>query len=340
MNEKLFIGILDICLLIESKAEGIYRTLAGQTEDARLRSFWNTMAVQESTHMEFWKDLGELARTGFIPPVIEDPRGEKEKLDEILARLEGLERQAAEKPGAVEALMITYRLEFHVLHPDLLTLLGCLKKNGRPDPLDLYEEHINGFIAVLREHRHLSTGLELIGETLEQLWRENRKLAMQSRMDFLTGLLNRAGMQRTMLPVAYLARRNRSPVGAMMIDIDDFKQVNECHGHPEGDKVLQSVARAIKGSVRKSDLVGRYGGEEFLVFMPQVEPKALPSMAWNLRHLISEETKASVPVTVSIGATHAVLGNDVEADILSLISKADDLLLQAKAAGKNRVFSS
>jgi diguanylate cyclase (GGDEF)-like protein len=148
--------------------------------------------------------------------------------------------------------------------------------------------------------------------------------------------LNKRGFLHAVVPLAHLARRKEYSTGVMMIDIDSFKQVNDTHGHARGDEVLTLVGESIVANTRRSDIVARYGGDEFLVFLSELNDQYLLDIGEKIRHGIEEDTKRSLPVTVSIGIAHAKLGNDVRKDLQAVIENADYCLYQAKQY-KNRV---
>jgi diguanylate cyclase (GGDEF)-like protein len=116
-----------------------------------------------------------------------------------------------------------------------------------------------------------------------------------------------------------------------MLDMDDFKRLNDEHGHLHGDDVLANVAGVLTDSVREGDLVARYGGEEFVIAMPGTELNAAADIAERLRLAIFDAT----PTSVSIGCAVRRPGEPAEA----VLKRADDLLLAAKRTGKNAVRS-
>jgi len=121
----------------------------------------------------------------------------------------------------------------------------------------------------------------------------------------------------------------------MLIDLDWFKTVNDTFGHDVGDKVLQKVAEEIKGQVRGSDITFRWGGEEFLVFLPYTRTEYAKQIAENLRvHLSMHDINKLVRITVSIGVAGSSPG---DADVTVLIKEADQALYLAKSRGRNRV---
>ena len=122
-----------------------------------------------------------------------------------------------------------------------------------------------------------------------------------------------------------------------MLDIDNFKQVNDTHGHPSGDEILKIIARSMRNNVRASDIVGRYGGEEFIILFSSIDKHSALQLAEKIRKNVESDTRSIVPVTVSIGIATGELENQIEESMISLIKSADDALYEAKNLGKNRV---
>ncbi|MCA1949157.1 MAG: GGDEF domain-containing protein, partial [Treponema sp.] len=125
------------------------------------------------------------------------------------------------------------------------------------------------------------------------------------------------------------------PLSVIMLDIDNFKRVNDTFGHRTGDEVIQSVANSIMANIRKTDVAGRYGGEEFLVLLPETDLKAARVVAEKIRSTLNQLSFATsaLSVTISAGVAEAEKGETFEA----LITRVDTKLYQAKRNGKNRV---
>ena len=179
--------------------------------------------------------------------------------------------------------------------------------------------------------------IEMLGETLQLLWKKNRELVRQLSLDELTGIYNRRGFFNAAKPFLHLARRNRQAVGFMMLDIDDFKIVNDTLGHQKGDEALRSTARILQRGVRASDILGRYGGEEFIIFFSSVRKDSTFQLAEKIRIVVEKEMADHIPLTVSIGISAGELGEKVEEGMMLLIKEADNCLYSAKNSGKNRV---
>ena len=122
-----------------------------------------------------------------------------------------------------------------------------------------------------------------------------------------------------------------------MIDIDHFKKVNDTYGHQFGDKVLKYVAATIKSNIRASDVLGRYGGEEFVVFLSSIEPASLQMVGEKIRTAVSNGNSGKGHVTISIGLCQNLIRNHVDSELEELIRIADEKLFEAKNAGRNRI---
>ncbi|WP_419656103.1 GGDEF domain-containing protein [Desulfosarcina variabilis] len=129
-------------------------------------------------------------------------------------------------------------------------------------------------------------------------------------------------------------KRYGSEVSLIMMDIDDFKQVNDSYGHPEGDRVLSEISTLILKTARDLDICSRYGGEEFAVILPQTGHQEALRLAERIRKRVENRFKKDLNVTISLGvATCPRVAKSAEA----LVSKADKALFQSKKRGKNRV---
>jgi diguanylate cyclase (GGDEF)-like protein len=160
---------------------------------------------------------------------------------------------------------------------------------------------------------------------------------LRAATDVLTGLPNQRAVQDTLKRLVAQAYRTMTPLSALLVDLDHFKQVNDVYGHETGDAVLAAVGATLGSLGRTDDFVGRYGGEEFLVLLPDTDRAGALALAEALRRAIAA---VSVPnmdtVTASVGV--AVLGEDAQ-DGTALFRAADRALYAAKRNGRNRVES-
>lgn len=158
--------------------------------------------------------------------------------------------------------------------------------------------------------------------------------------DSLTGLYNRRYLQTHLDNMITRAQREGKPISVMMMDIDHFKSVNDTHGHSAGDVVLQEFAARVQRCIRGMDLAARFGGEEFVVVMPDTDMELAAGVAERLRDMVSEsamhdpESGIDIPVTVSIGVA-GITGPNGGSD--DLLRSADEALYEAKHKGRDRV---
>lgn len=153
------------------------------------------------------------------------------------------------------------------------------------------------------------------------------------RTDPLTGLGNRRTFNETLRHMFAVKGRYRTTFSLAIFDLDRFKTVNDEHGHLHGDQVLQSVARAIEQCTREADTVVRYGGEEFVVILPEIGLQEAAAFAERMRNAV--ESDGSIPVTISGGVAEAT----VDDTFRTLLTRADAALYSAKADGRNCVFT-
>jgi diguanylate cyclase (GGDEF)-like protein len=153
--------------------------------------------------------------------------------------------------------------------------------------------------------------------------------------DSLTGLLNRRALISTLALENRRMRRTERPLTVAYIDLDDFKQVNDRHGHDVGDSLLRLLGEAMKNTVRSTDFVARLGGDEFVVLLPETDAEAAKSVITKLNdQLVQRSSASNHPITFSIGAVTFPAPLATAAD---MIRAADEAMYQAKQRGKNRI---
>jgi len=167
-----------------------------------------------------------------------------------------------------------------------------------------------------------------------------RKLRSVMMRDGLTGLLNHSTITDRLESEFSRARRQNSPVSAVMIDIDHFKRINDTYGHPVGDRVIKSLARLLTQRLRRADIVGRYGGEEFMVVLPDTTPENAAALIDKLRLAFSkliQRAAGQQEFTATISA--GIASSSAVSDGAALKEEADQALYQAKRGGRNRVVA-
>lgn len=206
-------------------------------------------------------------------------------------------------------------------------------KNGHLVPVHLWVAPLRGsgsaIAGAIQTFRDNSQGLAMLQRLTE--------LEHTALLDPLTELANRRYMEQHLQECFELRTRYGWRFGVLYLDIDHFKRVNDTYGHAAGDQVLKSLARTLAGNLRSFDMVGRWGGEEFLIVCPNVNSYYLRDMAERQRMLIQRSAATFGPntlqVTVSVGATLPRAAETME----GLIRRADGLMYDSKRAGRNRV---
>ena len=169
---------------------------------------------------------------------------------------------------------------------------------------------------------------------LSQLRRTQAQLQLLATHDPLTNVLNARAFTNQLSQELGRNRRYGRPLALIYLDLDDFKTVNDAHGHATGDAVLRLVAYAMRSAVRQADVVGRLGGDEFAVLMPETEGMVAHAAATRLANGIRTVFRGTPSVTASIGVV-SVTGTEAGTD--ELIRKADQAMYEAKRGGKDRV---
>jgi len=222
--------------------------------------------------------------------------------------------------------------EFHICFPVLMggEVKGVLRINGKKEEKEKILQQLP-YIAKYME----TTAPVVYASKLLEITRE------QSLRDGLTGLYNRRFLEGYLDKQAQFAQRKGFTMGFLMIDIDHFKKINDTYGHKAGDLILQQLARIIERSVRSSDVVIRYGGEEFLVILPEVTTKSSAQVAEKIRKTVETssfkiEGGKEIKITVSVGVAELPTHSDHP---WQTIKFADVALYHAKQAGRNKVMA-
>ncbi len=176
-----------------------------------------------------------------------------------------------------------------------------------------------------------SVGIGFVIDITERKeWEE--KLKTLATTDGLTGILNRYAFNKFLEEEIYRAERYSSKFSIILFDIDNFKKINDTYGHLTGDKVLKGIVKTVKKSIRKSDIFARWGGEEFIILLP--DDSSVVKVAEKIRKSIENERFEGLPkITASFGTTTYKNGDSIN----SIIKRADKALYLAKEKGKNRV---
>ncbi|GFO65657.1 sensor domain-containing diguanylate cyclase [Geomonas paludis] len=218
---------------------------------------------------------------------------------------------------------------------------------GTPHDAQVFLHHKNGHrvpvlvrvIPLTDETGKVIGGVEMFSDNSGQVHNDERLLELEklALLDGLTQLANRRYLDRELESRLEELHRYDIPFGILFMDLDDFKKINDRYGHETGDRVLQFVSGTLSANSRPFDLYGRWGGEEFVGIIRNVNAANLKHMGHRLRRLVEKSfvlvEEEALRVTISIGATMAVKNDTVQ----TLLARADGLMYQSKAAGKNRL---
>jgi diguanylate cyclase (GGDEF)-like protein len=176
----------------------------------------------------------------------------------------------------------------------------------------------------------------LTGEIRERE-RMETVLERTARTDYLTSLLNRRAMMHCLEQAVSRFRRSGQVFSLVMLDIDRFKSVNDTHGHPAGDQLLVHVAGFLKNGTRETDEISRWGGEEFLILLPETDLRDAADQAERLREGLSGKAFSLEGKPVSISASFGVVRYRGDLNLQSLLRQVDACLYEAKNQGRDRV---
>jgi len=243
---------------------------------------------------------------------------------------------------------------------DLLCFGNCplaqTLKDGQPREVDVYLHHAAGHrvpvaVKVLPVFGEGEQAGEVVGAveifsenaSLDKAQMRIQELQREALVDDLTGIGNRR-VTTLRLDLALEGwEKNQVPIAALMLDIDLFKQINDTHGHATGDQVLKMVSNSLSSGLRSYDFLGRWGGEEFVAILANVNQDEMVEIAERVRMLVEtslffldendRKIESAIRVTVSVGGAMAQPGETLE----TLLQRADQNMYKSKAAGRNRI---
>ena len=341
-------NILDLCVKIENTAADIYNDLSSAASSDALKEFWGKMVEDGKSQLENWEQLQELAKKQELPDAFDNPNMVVSELSERYQSIRSLRERWQADQTVANAFVIAYRLESYKLHPAIRTLFqyyspmtkGAVPQESKDQEVEIDETNINKFVERLHKYGEVTPELELIGETLQRLWEQNKKLSRYSMLDDLTGLLNRRGFLVMARQMASLSKRGKIPLVAIALEIDKFKQINEAHGMGKGDEVIKAVGKKVQLLLRGSDLLGRFGGDEFMALLPETTLEGGIAVAAKIKNTFIEFQPASLPVTLSIGVAEALIKIDIDQELRELLRFVEGNLIIAKRNGENQIVHS
>lgn len=226
--------------------------------------------------------------------------------------------------------------------------MAATMQDGKPREEYVYLHHAEGHRVPVKiratpirdESENIVGAVETFnkGVSPEKTERRIRKLQRTVLLDPLTAIGNRRHLESRLKVSMVDYHEHRIPFGLLFCDIDHFKILNDTYGHNLGDKVLRMIAQTLRANIRETDTMGRWGGEEFLVILHDIDVDSLLKIGEKLLNLVRNShltlpDKRTLAATISIGGT-LVRDNDI---VESLVDRADHLMYQSKANGRNRI---
>ena len=226
--------------------------------------------------------------------------------------------------------------------------MAATMQDGKPREEYVFLHHAEGHrvpvqirsTAICDESGNIVGAVETFNKGVppEYIERRIRKLQQTALLDPLTAIGNRRHLESRLKISMTNFRENRFPFGLLFCDIDHFKTINDIYGHNLGDKVLRIIAQTLRTNIRETDTMGRWGGEEFLIILHDIDASSLLKIGEKLLNLVRNShltlpDKRILSATISIGGT-LVRDSDT---IDSLVDRADRLMYQCKANGRNRI---
>ncbi len=331
--------IIQDCLWIDQKACTIYHKFSESTPNEALKLEWNERSHEEMLHIRFWKKALQLAERKHLPLIFKNPLEIKEKIGRTRATIEKMTSLFTQYDDYTEQLTLSFMLETCMLHPAFMMMFhdysfldSTIGEN--------YEKHVVAFIEMAKKFNENLSMLyvNLFCENLYDLYLVTMDYLDNSLRDNLTGLYNRRGFVNYTRPLLSMAEENNLTGGIIIIDFDNFKSVNDRLGHLSGDIALQTEAAIINSCVRKSDVVGRYGGDEFIIFTESRNLNSLGNVCERIRKETEEasERLCGIAFTISLGAAIGKIASPLEKCLAEIIHNADQKLYEAKSRGKNQ----
>jgi diguanylate cyclase (GGDEF)-like protein len=329
--------ILELAVSLDETAARVYADLSESCTDDDLKHVFKLMAREEQEHVSWWSELLVAWKDGLIPDIADE--------HDLASRLRQIETEVLSALPADcttlstnQMLDLAAHLEFYMLDPVFGELTDLMQPGGKIEVREAYSRHVLRVVGAIERH-HTESGLaSFLARVLTRAYRDQQRLAALAMRDQLTGLYNRRGLLQHLSQWLSWSERYNRPVGIALIDVDYFKAINDSWGHPAGDEALLKISEAIQSAVRTSDVVGRFGGDEFMVLAPESDDAELTALMERIVEAVRStplvargSTRA---VSVSVGGSWAPGGVKVLSE--TLIAAADRSLYTAKGAGRDR----
>lgn len=338
--------LLELCVEIDSLAARAYDSMSVACSDEDLSKVMAHMATEERIHVKWWKDLISAWDQGLIPDLVNDTENLNFQMASVLSDMRAALPENVSRMTDDDILQCAAKIEFYMLDPVFAEMLDLTEPGSAAEHREEYDRHVQHIVGAIERHYGESTLAGFLARVLRRSWRDNVTIARFASRDGLTGMYNRQGMLLHLRQWAAWAARYERPLSVLLIDVDDFRRVNDRYGHAIGDVALKSLADSLDDVVRASDTVARYGGDEFGVVAPETDATEAAQLAERVIDavrdtILGDWDGSRIPLTATIGiATVSPPFAPAERIAAELLAVADRSLYVAKNAGKDRVGES
>jgi len=333
--------ILELCVELDERAEQLYGELASVAPEPDLQETFMQLGKDEREHTGWWEGLLEAWELGLLPDVVNDTESLIERLTTVRDELAGVDVEHLGGLSKDGMLALAARLEFSLIDPVFNELIDLTEPARAEHRRTAYQLHLQRLIDAIGKYYEPGSLASLLAVMLSRTWRDNLRLAVFATHDMLTGLYNRRALHSHLPQWTAWSARYGHALALLLIDVDGFKSVNDTFGHAEGDRALKAVASALRSATRASDLVIRYGGDEFAVIAPETDSDEYANLCIRITETVRDIELRSdlgerIPLTVSVGG---VVAKDPPGSpqrrIEMLLAAADQSLYEAKTSGRN-----
>ncbi len=332
MTTEVLMEIIQECMVIDRLTVEFYNRLSASAANPSLKRFWDNLANEGGAHLGYWNQLLAQANAQDLPQVFDDPAQVKAELLARAQNMQSLIDESEPNLPAGKAFNLAYRLESYKLHPAFRTLFRNFNALvGEPVPETLGDATITRFGEVLRKHSLVTPELKAIGDTLQIIWEQNRFLAEQSTIDEISLLHNRRGFLIMATQLAFMAKRNKTPLSILMTDITEVKRSVEGRGRMRENDIVKKASVTLRKILRGSDLIGRYGADTFVALLPDTTLDGGQFVAQKIQREIRRIIPAAADAMVNTVVVQGNISDDVESELHELIREAEYKLLVSKS---------
>lgn len=334
-------AILELCVAMDTFSYRTYSAMSVACQDPDLADTFSRMAADENSHIGWWQSLVDAWEEGLVPDVVNDSEGLERHMRTLLTEMQETAPAEFEGVSNDDMLDIAARMEFFLLDPIFGELLDITEPGGAGKHREAYARHLERIVSAIETHYSRSELASFLARVLRRAWRDNLALATFATRDPLTGIYNRRGFMSHLEQWMSWASRYDRPLGVLLVDVDDFKPINDTYGHTVADVALTTIAETLSDVIRGSDLVARYGGDEFAIIAPETDTEELTILAQRLATGVAQKRLTDwdgirIPLSVSVGGAVATRAGRDDSSIDGLLAAADRSLYSAKRSGKGR----